>query len=62
MGAAFVVLKNPAEAEQWYRKALDLWIELQEQHALRAIEIDKPKEVAENLSRVHSGKLKKQMP
>ena len=62
MGAAFVVLKNPAESEQWYRKALDLWIELQEQHALRAKEIDKPKEVAENLSPVHSGNLQKRLP
>lgn len=62
MGAAFVVLKNPAEAEQWYRKALDLWIELQEQRALRAIEIDKPKEVAENLSRLHSGNLQQRLP
>ncbi len=59
LGAAFVVLKNPDEAEHWYRKGLDLWTELQDQHALWANEMDMPKEVAENLSRVHSGKLQK---
>ncbi|HEV7743496.1 MAG TPA: protein kinase [Pyrinomonadaceae bacterium] len=56
LGADFVVLKNPDEAEHWYRKGLELWTELQDQHALWATEIDRPKEVDESLSRVHSRK------
>jgi len=54
LGAAFVVLKNPDEAERWYRKGLVLWTELQDQHALWANEMDRPTQVDENLSRVHS--------
>src|SRR6185295_5530838 len=56
MGAAFVVMKNPDEAEHWYRNGLDLWTELQNQHALWAKEIGLPKEVDENLARVHARK------
>ena len=28
LGGAFAALKNPNEAELWYQKGLDLWIEL----------------------------------
>jgi len=62
LGAAFAALRNPGEAEHWYRKGLDLWTELQDQHALWAPEIDKPKEVAEDLSRVYSRALQKRLP
>ena len=62
LGAAFAALRNPSEAEHWYRKGLDLWTELQDQHALWAMEIDKPKEVAEALSRVYSRALQKRLP
>lgn len=54
LGTASVVLKNPAEAEHWYRKGFDLWSELQDQHALWAKEMNMPKEVDEALSRVQS--------
>jgi len=56
LGAAFAGLKNRAEAELWYRKGLDFWIELQAQNALWAKEINIPKEVAENLSQIGSAK------
>jgi serine/threonine protein kinase len=62
MGNAFVVLNNRSEAEIWYRKALDLWTELEGQHALWGKEIDKQREITENLSRVHSGKPRKRLP
>ncbi|HVS20365.1 MAG TPA: protein kinase [Pyrinomonadaceae bacterium] len=52
LGAAFVAVKNQNEAELCYRKGLDLWSELRDQHALWAKEIDMPKEVAEKLARV----------
>lgn len=50
LGAALAALKNRNEAEVWYRKGLELWIELQNQNALWAKEMNMPKEVAENLS------------
>jgi tetratricopeptide (TPR) repeat protein len=53
MGAAFVVLKNQTEARIWFGKGLDLWNELQDQHALWAKEINMPKDVADNLSKIH---------
>jgi hypothetical protein len=56
MGDAFVVLKNRTEAAIWYQKGLDLWDELQDQHALWAKEINMPKVVAEDLSRTQSTK------
>jgi len=52
MGAAFAALKDPNDAEVWYRKGLDLWNELQNQHALWAKETNMPGEVAERLSHV----------
>jgi hypothetical protein len=52
-------MKNRNEAELWYPKGLDLWDELQDQHALWAKEIDMPKEVAEDLSRVRSANSRK---
>jgi eukaryotic-like serine/threonine-protein kinase len=59
MGNTLVALKNGNEAESWYRKALDLWSELQNQNALWAREINMPKEVAESLSRVRSANSRK---
>jgi non-specific serine/threonine protein kinase/serine/threonine-protein kinase len=56
MGNAFLTLKNGNEAESWYRKALELWVGLQNQGALWGQETNMPKEVAENLSRVHLAK------
>ena len=56
MGNSFVALKNGNEAESWYRKALDLWVGLQNQNALWAKEINMPKEVADKLSQVRSAK------
>ena len=56
MGDAFVVLKNRTEAAIWYQKGLDLWNELQGQHALWGKEINVPKVVAEDLSRTQSAK------
>jgi len=52
LGSALVVTNNRNEAESCYRKGLDLWNELRDQHALWAKEIQMPKEVAEDLSRV----------
>jgi serine/threonine protein kinase len=54
LGAALAALKNRNEAEHWYQKGLDLWIELQNENALWAKEMDMPKEVAENISRIHA--------
>jgi non-specific serine/threonine protein kinase/serine/threonine-protein kinase len=51
MGDAFAVMNHRSEAEIWYRKGLELWNELQDQHALWAKEINMPKDVAEDLSR-----------
>ncbi|HSS21678.1 MAG TPA: serine/threonine-protein kinase [Pyrinomonadaceae bacterium] len=56
MGNTFVVMHNRNEAEIWYRKAIDLWTELQGQHALWAKDLNLPKEVDENLSQIHSRK------
>jgi tetratricopeptide (TPR) repeat protein len=55
LGTAFVEVKKHTEAELLYRKALDLWNALRDQHALRAQEMEMPKDVAEQLSRVRSG-------
>ncbi|HEY6802351.1 MAG TPA: serine/threonine-protein kinase [Pyrinomonadaceae bacterium] len=52
LGGAFVTLKHPDEAGAWYQKGLDLWNELQDQHALWAKELDRPKEIATEMSRV----------
>jgi non-specific serine/threonine protein kinase/serine/threonine-protein kinase len=62
MGDAFVVLNNRSEAGTWYRKGLDLWNELQDQHALWAKEINMPKDVAADLSRVQSVEPQKRLP
>jgi len=56
LGGALAALKNGNEAEVWYRKGLELWIELQNQNALWAKEMNMPKEVAENLSQVGSSR------
>ena len=53
MGNALVVLAHPEEAGIWYQKSLDLWKELQDEHALWAKEFDLPREVADNLSGLH---------
>jgi hypothetical protein len=53
MGSALVVLSNPEEAAAWYKKSLDLWKELQDEHVLWAKEINTPREVAESLSGLH---------
>jgi hypothetical protein len=58
LGSALVVLNHRNEAEIWYQKGLDLWNELQDQHALWAKETDMPKEVAKDLSQVRSAKLR----
>src|SRR4029077_20706891 len=62
LGDALVVLKSQNEAELWYQKPPDLWTELQEQHALWAKEVARPQEVADDLSRVRSGKPQKRSP
>ena len=54
LGGALNALKNRNEAELSYRKGLDLWIELQNENALWAKELNKPREVAENISRIHA--------
>lgn len=54
MGAAFAALKDQNDAEVWYQKGLDLWEELQIQHALWAKETNKPGEVSEKLSQVRN--------
>ena len=54
LGGALNALKNRNEAEFSYRKGLDLWIELQNENALWAKELNKPKEVAENISKIHA--------
>ncbi|PYS73974.1 MAG: hypothetical protein DMF69_03225 [Acidobacteria bacterium] len=58
MGGAFTHLGNGDEAAVWYQKGLDLWNELQEQHALWAKELGMPRKVAGDLSRVRSAQLK----
>jgi len=54
LGGALNALKNRNEAELSYRKGLDLWIELQNENALWAKELNKPREVAENISKLHA--------
>lgn len=54
LGGVLAALKNRNEAALWYRKGLDLWIDLQNQNALWAKEINMPKEVAANLLQVGS--------
>jgi non-specific serine/threonine protein kinase/serine/threonine-protein kinase len=54
MGGAFVAMSHPGEAAVWYEKGLDLWKELQDQHALWAKETDLPRQVAADLLRTRS--------
>jgi serine/threonine protein kinase/Flp pilus assembly protein TadD len=54
LGSALNALKNRHEAELSYRKGLDLWIELQNEDALWAKELNKPQEVAENISKIRA--------
>jgi len=54
IGGAFVAMSHQDEAAVWYQKGLDLWKELQDQHALWAKETDRPREVAANLLRTRS--------
>jgi serine/threonine protein kinase len=54
LGGALNALKNRNEAELSYRKGLDLWIELQNENALWAKELNKPNDVAENISKIHA--------
>ena len=49
LGAALAALKDRNEAELCYQKGLGLWIELQNQNALWAKEMNMPKEVAEEM-------------
>jgi tetratricopeptide (TPR) repeat protein len=56
LGGVLAALSNPTQAQLWYRKGLDLWIELRDQNVLWAREMNMPKEVAENLSQVYSAK------
>jgi tetratricopeptide (TPR) repeat protein len=51
MGGVFAASKKRAEAEGWYQKGLDLWLELQSQHALWTSELNMPKRVEAKLSR-----------
>jgi non-specific serine/threonine protein kinase/serine/threonine-protein kinase len=52
LGDSFVSLGNRIEAETSYRKGLDLWRELQNQHALWATDVNFPNEVAEKLTKL----------
>jgi len=60
LGAALAASKDRNEAQLWYQKGLDLWIELQNQNALWAKEMNMPKEVAENISKIHAAASKPQ--
>ena len=60
LGSVLAASKNRNEAELWYQKGLDLWIELQNQNALWAKEMNMPKEVAENISKIHAAASKPQ--
>ncbi len=51
LGGALTALKNWKEAELSYQKGLDLWIELQNENALWAKEMNKPAEVTEDISK-----------
>jgi non-specific serine/threonine protein kinase/serine/threonine-protein kinase len=62
LGDAHVALKNQNEAGLWYQKGLDLWTELQDQHALWAKELGMPQKVADDLAQIHSGQLQKRSP
>lgn len=59
LGAAFAALKKLSEAELWYHKGLDLWLELQNENVLWAKEKNMPKDVAETLSKLDSARLQK---
>ncbi|MEP6922427.1 MAG: serine/threonine-protein kinase [bacterium] len=52
MGSALAATRQPKEAEVWYRKGLETWTELQDQHALWADETEMPKKIAEKLAQV----------
>jgi len=54
LGGAFAALKDQDGAAVWYRKGLDLWNELQNQHTLWAEETNKPGEVAAKLFQVRN--------
>lgn len=58
LGSAFAALQDQNNAEVWYQKGLDLWNELQNQHALWAKETNMPGAVAEKLSQVRNPGLK----
>jgi len=60
LGIALNALKT-ARAELSYRKGLDLWIELQNENALWAKKLNKPQEVAENISKNPCGSSKYKM-
>ncbi len=51
LGGALTALKNWKEAELSYQKGLDLWVELQNENALWAKEMNKPAEVTEDISK-----------
>jgi plasmid maintenance system antidote protein VapI len=38
-----------AEAETWYRKGLDVWLDLQSQHALWAADVNYPNGILEKI-------------
>jgi non-specific serine/threonine protein kinase/serine/threonine-protein kinase len=58
LGATHLALKNRGEAELSYQKALDLWMELQNENALWAKEINRPKQVAQDLAQLHGASSK----
>ena len=59
LGDALVVRKSQNEAELWYRKGLDLWTELQDQHVLWAKDVAMPQAVADDLLRIGSAESQK---
>ena len=62
LGDALVVRKSQNEAELWYRKGLDLWTELQDQHVLWAKDVAMPQAVADDLLRIGSAESQKWSP
>jgi len=50
LGSVFAASKNRDEAEAWYQKSLDVWLELQSQHALWMSEMNMPSQVEARLS------------
>ncbi|MEP6789562.1 MAG: tetratricopeptide repeat protein, partial [Acidobacteriota bacterium] len=53
LGDSFSGVGNKVEGEIWYRKGLDLWLELQSQHVLWATDMNYPDSISEKVRKLN---------